>query len=331
MYTPAAFPAKPNATPPTSLHSGASTSFSGFANSVFSKDTVKWSKKTASRLGGAIKTAASSAHVAATNAQAAASQAAALHRQRSISAAQAKPATNAPASAYGPVPAPAQPLVREARCNLLPQARYRWLGHLAHRLLQDLRLALLQSEHHQGQASLNNHINLLTLNNNTHIILLILSNYNNPIKPSYLLSLLRINSPLKSFNPSKPRSLINRRNLLSLLRFISPFKLIYLLNPSSPINLLSLTNSLLNLPSRRWVRKGLPDNLRPLRLLNLVNLLKHPKPRCPPWAIQKGLLDSLCIPVCIIRRSLNRHPPQLVLSPAVYQPILSQTLLRLQV
>jgi hypothetical protein len=86
-------------------HSGASTSFGGFANSVFSKDTVKWSKKTASRFGGAIKTAATTAHAAATSAQAAASQAAALHRQKSVAAAQMKAFSNggpqAPAGGQG--------------------------------------------------------------------------------------------------------------------------------------------------------------------------------------------------------------------------------------
>lgn len=86
-------PQQPTSKP--ARHSGASTSFGGFANSVFSKDTVKWSKKTASRFGGAIKTAATSAHAAATSAQTAASQAAALHRQKSFAAAQMKVSSGA--------------------------------------------------------------------------------------------------------------------------------------------------------------------------------------------------------------------------------------------
>ncbi|KAL1837134.1 hypothetical protein VTJ49DRAFT_4218 [Mycothermus thermophilus] len=129
-YTPAAFPVKPQAypaqtaptgshpaqpsaipsmpsfaPPPQKLgkHSGASTSLQGFASSVFSKDTVRWSKKTASRFGGAIKHAASSAHAAATNAQSAAIQANALQRQKSMAAAQMKATAT---TAGQPIPAP---------------------------------------------------------------------------------------------------------------------------------------------------------------------------------------------------------------------------------
>ncbi|KAK4645247.1 hypothetical protein QC761_001230 [Podospora bellae-mahoneyi] len=53
-----------------------------FASSVFSKETVKWSKKTASRFGGALKSAATSAHEAATKAQVAAVRATEQRRQR---------------------------------------------------------------------------------------------------------------------------------------------------------------------------------------------------------------------------------------------------------
>lgn len=105
-----AVPPKPQAHKPA-RPAGTTTSFQtgqklgDFANSVFSKETVKWSKKTASRLGGAIKNAASNAHAAATNAQVAASQAAAMQMQRSISAAQAKVASGA----KGLMPAAASP------------------------------------------------------------------------------------------------------------------------------------------------------------------------------------------------------------------------------
>ncbi|KAH6611733.1 hypothetical protein B0J18DRAFT_470546 [Chaetomium sp. MPI-SDFR-AT-0129] len=105
QYTPQSFPQPP--TPKPSKYSGASNSLSGFTNSVFSKDTVKWSKKTASRFGGAIKNAATTAHAAATNAQVAAAQAAALHRQKSQMKAAA--AANSAAVAQGqPQQAPSQ-------------------------------------------------------------------------------------------------------------------------------------------------------------------------------------------------------------------------------
>ncbi|KAH6846944.1 hypothetical protein B0I37DRAFT_373925 [Chaetomium sp. MPI-CAGE-AT-0009] len=134
-------PPQPHTSKP-GKHSGASTSFGGFANSVFSKDTVKWSKKTASRFGGAIKTAATTAHAAATNAQTAASQAAALHRQKSFAAAQmkassgsqgaganAKPTTTTsgqsqPLSSTAGIPAPAAvpipPAYGQQRTNSAP-------------------------------------------------------------------------------------------------------------------------------------------------------------------------------------------------------------------
>ncbi|KAK4196786.1 hypothetical protein QBC40DRAFT_233729 [Triangularia verruculosa] len=56
-----------------------------FASSVFSRETVKWSKKTASRFGGALKNAATSAHEAATKAQVAAARAAEQRKQRQSS------------------------------------------------------------------------------------------------------------------------------------------------------------------------------------------------------------------------------------------------------
>ncbi|KAK3309204.1 uncharacterized protein B0T15DRAFT_526461 [Chaetomium strumarium] len=97
-------PFKPN------KHSGASTSFGGFANSVFSKDTVKWSKKTASRLGRSIKTAATTAHAAAMSAQAAAQQAAALHRQKSVlGTMQTNPPSGAPGIPSASTLAPGNP------------------------------------------------------------------------------------------------------------------------------------------------------------------------------------------------------------------------------
>lgn len=125
---------------PTKLgrYAGASaTSFSGFANSVFSKDTVRWSKKAAGRLGDAIKTAASSAHAAATNAQAAASQAAALHRQRSLLAAHhqavlgsegnGNPVPSAPLPGAPQLGTATQPHIRPVAATLGPVAV---LGHV---------------------------------------------------------------------------------------------------------------------------------------------------------------------------------------------------------
>jgi hypothetical protein len=106
----APLPQTPPQTPRSGKHSRASTSLGGFANSVFSKDTVKWSKKTASRFGDAIKTAASTAHAAATNAQSAASQAAILHKQRLAAA-----ATNAQSAAEQAVVSQTQKLVAAAQ------------------------------------------------------------------------------------------------------------------------------------------------------------------------------------------------------------------------
>jgi hypothetical protein len=104
------FSTPPTQTPRLGKHSRATTSLGGFANSVFSKDTVKWSKKTASRFGDAIKTAASTAHAAATNAQSAASQAAILHKQRLAAA-----ATNAQSAAEQAVESQKQKLVAAAQ------------------------------------------------------------------------------------------------------------------------------------------------------------------------------------------------------------------------
>ncbi|KAK4097593.1 hypothetical protein N658DRAFT_510286 [Parathielavia hyrcaniae] len=122
-------------------HAGASSSFDGFAKSVFSKDTVKWSKKTASRLGGAIKTAATSAHAAATNAQSAAAQAAALHRQNS----QLKASSTIPGHAPGTAPAWACPKAPQDLCTLTfnPKARCLRLGR---RLPQRMGRALLNPD-----------------------------------------------------------------------------------------------------------------------------------------------------------------------------------------
>jgi hypothetical protein len=104
------FLALPPQTSRPGKHSRASTSLGGFANSVFSKDTVKWSKKTASRFGDVIKTAASTAHAAATNAQSAASQAAILHKQRLAAA-----ATNAQSAAEQAVVSQTQKLAAAAQ------------------------------------------------------------------------------------------------------------------------------------------------------------------------------------------------------------------------
>ncbi|KAK4131234.1 hypothetical protein BT67DRAFT_444998 [Trichocladium antarcticum] len=101
-------PPRPRTSKP-GKHTGASGSFSDFTSSVFSKDTVKWSKKTASRLGGAIKSAASQAHVAATNAQVAA-QAASLQRQKSAAHAKAHSAVSNNTSGHGPATSVPQPV-----------------------------------------------------------------------------------------------------------------------------------------------------------------------------------------------------------------------------
>ncbi|KAK4678952.1 hypothetical protein QC764_001230 [Podospora pseudoanserina] len=68
--------------PPISGIHSSGQKLGDFASSVFSKETVKWSKKTASRFGGALKSAATSAHEAATKAQVAAVRAAEQRRQR---------------------------------------------------------------------------------------------------------------------------------------------------------------------------------------------------------------------------------------------------------
>ncbi|KAK0716425.1 hypothetical protein B0T21DRAFT_351878 [Apiosordaria backusii] len=137
-YTPAAYPSRPqfyaphpqpvlipsrhsfptapgssNIPPPAAGTHTAGQKLGDFASSVFSKETVKWSKKTASRFGGALKSAATSAHEAATKAQVAAARAAEQRKlkQASLAAPQQQQWKPAQPQTAHPQPLDGQPAI----------------------------------------------------------------------------------------------------------------------------------------------------------------------------------------------------------------------------